>query len=425
MKMSFLRTIRFCSILIAGWSGLPAARGGGIPNVAPAVPSQSFAAARSSTQRKVVEDCVDHALSWIASEQAPDGSFPTPYAPEAQPAVTSLCVLAFLSRGHQPGFGPYGAQLDRAIDFVLSCQKEDGLFSYEEPDDPTGLQQGFGFGRGGASRIANAATYDHAIAGLMLGEVFGHANAQRTRQIKEAMDKALQFTRELQNRTKEMPEDKGGWRYLRIQFNGADSDLSVTGWHLMFLRSARNAEFNVPQKYIDEAMSFVHRCWVDSEGLFHYTTWGSQQPQNTRGLMGSAIVSLALAGQHESPQALAAGDWLLAHPYRYYGEKVGGGGRGGFNGGGGDRFLYSTYYCSQAAAQLGGRYWTGIYPPIATILVKAQEADGYFLAPDAAGGFRGGRGGGTGEAAYGPMYSTAMAVLSLTPAFQLLPVYQR
>jgi hypothetical protein len=262
----------------------------------------------------------------------------------------------------------------------------------------------------------------------MLGEVYGHVDAQRTREVKLAIDKALQFTRELQTRTKESADDEGGWRYLRLRYqNDADSDLSVTGWHLMFLRSARNAEFNVPQKYVDEAMDFVHRCWVEDDGLFHYTTWGSQSNYYTRGLMGSAIVSLSLAGQHESPQALAAGDWLLAHPYLAFGQRIGTT----------DRFYYSTYYCSQAAAQLGGRYWKGIYPPIAEILVHAQDADGSFPSADSI-SVRGGgtvrgtgavRGGGMrgvmGEAMYGPDYMTAMAVLSLTPAYQLLPVYQR
>jgi hypothetical protein len=311
--------------------------------------------------------------------------------------------------------------MDRAIDFVISCQKPDGLFSYEDSGNPLGQmpQQGFGFGRGGGTgRNANAATYNHAIAGLMLGEVFGHASAQQTGEIKQAIQKALQFSRELQTRPKDAPEDKGGWRYLRLQFD-ADSDLSVTGWHLMFLRSARNAEFNVPQKYIDEAMEFVHRCWVEDDGMFHYTAQGSQQTQKTRGLMGSAIVSLALAGQHESPQALAAGEWLLAHPFQTYGQTFGQG----------DRFLYSTYYCSQAAAQLGGRYWTGIFPPIAQMLVRSQQADGSFIAISAgvAGGAGVGRGvgRGSGEAMYGAAYSTAVAVLSLTPAYQLLPVYQR
>jgi hypothetical protein len=389
-----------------------------------------LAAALTPSQWKQVEDCVDRALAWIANSQASDGSFPS--LQQAQPAVTALCVLAFLSRGHQPGFGPYGAQMDRAIDFVMSCQKPDGLFDYEPPtlnldsgQAPDGSQilqiipqQGFvGRGGGGVGRNASSATYNHAISGLMLGEIFGHVSAQRTKEVKAAMEKALQFTRDLQTRDKP-EEDKGGWRYLRLQgMTPADSDLSVTGWHLMFLRSARNAEFNVPQQYIDEAMEFVHRCWVEDDGLFHYTTWGSQSFQYTRGLMGSAIVSLSLAGQHDSPQALAAGDWLLAHPYLAFGQRIGQG----------DRFYYSTYYCSQAAAQLGGRYWKGIFPPIAEILVRAQNADGSFPpdSPSQYGGFGRGRGGGSGEAMYGMDYTTAMAVLSLTPAYQLLPVYQR
>ena len=272
-----MTVFRFGLALAVAWAGLAAARGGGAANPAPAVPSQSFAAALSPAQWKQVENCVDRALAWLATQQAPDGSFRT--MTQGQPAITGLCVLAYLSRGHQPGFGPYGAQMDRAIDFVISCQKPDGLFSYEAPDDSTGFNGRMG--RGGLPRGATAGTYNHAIAGLMLGEVFGHADAQRTKEIKKAMDKALQFTRALQTRPKAAPEDQGGWRYLRVQFNGADSDLSVTGWHLMFLRSARNAEFNVPQKYIDDAMSFVHRCWVEDDGLFHYTAQGSQSYANT------------------------------------------------------------------------------------------------------------------------------------------------
>ena len=439
MRVLSRPTVRVCCLLLAVWSGLAGPGGGGMPASAASGPSESLKSALSPAQWKQMEGCVDRALAWIASSQAPDGSFPS--LQQGQPAVTSLCVLAFLSRGHQPGFGPYGVQMNRAIDFVLSCQESDGLFDYEPPSaagvvpgsgaagenpgqiaDASQIEQQLvpqraysGFGRNVVGRNASGATYNHAIAGLMLGEVFGHVDAQRTKEVKLAIDKALLFTRNLQTRSKESDDDKGGWRYIRLQFE-ADSDLSVTGWHLMFLRSARNAEFNVPQAWVDEAMDFVHRCWVEDDGLFHYTAWGSQSSQYTRGLMGSAIVSLSLAGQHESLQALAAGDWLLAHPYQEFGQKIGRG----------DRFYYSTYYCSQAAAQLGGRYWKGIYPPIVETLVRAQEADGSFPSPDGT-SFRGfgGRGGGTGEAMYGQDYMTAMAVLSLTPAYQLLPVYQR
>ena len=372
------------------FSAVPAALGGGMTNNI--APTESLASALSPAEWIQVEGCVDRALAWIASQQAPDGSFPTP--PSAQPAVTSLCVLAFLSRGYQPGIGPYGAQLNRAIDFVLECQMPDGLFSYEAPEP---FHAPF--------RASHTATYNHAIAGLMLSEVFGHVSGARSKAVKQCVQRALQYTLNLQGRPKQYPNDKGGWRYLYIQRApaNADSDLSVTGWQLMFLRSARNAEFKVPQQYIDDAMDYIHRTWNERKGMFHYEISASQSDRYSRGLMGSAILSLALGGQHQSPEALAAGDWLLAHPFRDFGEQVGGS----------DRFFYSTYYCSQAAAQLGGHYWTGIFPPIAGILLQVQRPDGSFPLENRNDGM------------FGPAYSSAMAVLSLTPAYQILPVYQR
>jgi hypothetical protein len=374
-------------------------------------------AALSEDKWQQVDGAVDRGLAWIASQQTAGGRFGDYETPDStQPAVTSLCIMAFLSRGHLPGYGPYGDALNRAVDFVISCQMEDGLFSYlaplgaqHRPDTPVGN-----------------AVYNHAIAGLMLGEVYGHVTGPRMKQVRIALDKALAFTRALQTREKANPEDRGGWRYLRLFYmfddSPPDSDMSVTAWQLMFLRSARNAEFNVPQVYIDNAMAYVHRSFDPDEGVFYYVLSGGQGGQFTRGLVGAGIVALSLAGEHRSPMALKAGEWLLAHPFRYFDQTFGGGGRMGGNGG--DRFYYSTYYCSQAAAQLGGHYWETLFPPLADILVSAQNHDGSWPRSNGGGGGFGG-GGGRNEWRIGPVYPTAMAVLSLTPGDQLLPVYQR
>src|SRR5437870_4023656 len=82
--------------------------------------------------------------------------------------------------------------------------------------------------------------------GLMLGEVYGQVSGPRAKQVKQAIERALKFSQELQSRPKR-PVDKGGWRYVPRFYSGIDSDLSVTGWQLMFFRSAKNAEFNVPE----------------------------------------------------------------------------------------------------------------------------------------------------------------------------------
>ncbi len=360
-----------------------------------ALQPRPLAEALSALDRRLLENSVDRALSWIAGQQAANGSFPT--LPQAQPAITSLCVLAFLSRGHQPGLGPYGGLIDKGIDFVISCQRSNGLFSYELPE---ALHVDDG--------ASHTAVYNHAIAGLMLGEVYGHVTGPRAEEVKRAMEKALQFTRNLQTRPKAYAADQGGWRYLRLRYDSqtADSDLSVTAWQLMFLRSARNAEFNVPQQYVDQALEFVHRCWKEKEGVFYYAIDGSGYGdiRTGRGMVAAGIVSLALAGQHDSPIELAAGDWLLRHPCQQFGERIGNA----------DRFFYSAYYMSQAAAQLGGRYWAGIFPPLAAALLSAQSPDGSWPAEV---GHR--------DMMFGNVYTSALAVLTLTPAFQLLPVYQR
>ena len=383
----------FGLLALCGWDCKAPAADAATNQPAAPVKTKALADALAPAKWKEVEGAVDRALAWIASQQLADGSFPT--LSSAQPAVTSLCVMAFLSRGHLPGNGPYGQQLNRAIDFVVSCQRPDGLFSYEVPGP---FHENH--------RASATASYNHAIAGLMLGEVYGHVTGARAKAVKAAIESALQFTRNLQTRFKARPVDQGGWRYLRLKGPAdPDSDLSITVWQLMFLRSARNAEFAVPQGYVDEAVTFVQRCWDERRGTFCYAL----QPDgsgfgSSRGMMGAGIVSLSLAGQHDTPMARRAGDWLLAHPYRRFGESFGPW----------DRFFYSTYYCSQAAAQLGGKYWEGFFPPLADVLLKVQSFDGSWPAEP-----------GQGDAIFGNDYSTAMAVLSLTPAYQLLPVYQR
>lgn len=171
----------------------------------------------------------------------------------------------------------------------------------------------------------------------------------------------------------------------------------------MFLRSARNAEFAVPKEYVEEAVTYVLRCWAETEGLFYYKTSGSER-RWSRGMVGAGALSLAMAGQHQTRIAQRAGDWLLAHPFRRFGESVGRG----------DRFFYSSYYCSQAMAQLGGRHWKQFFPGFVNVLLSAQQPSGEWP-PEPHGS----------DDMFGNTYTTALAVLSLTPPLQLLPVYQR
>ena len=79
----------------------------------------------------------------------------------------------------------------------------------------------------------------------------------------------------------------------------------------MFLRSARNAGFEVPADRIDDAVAFVKRSFDQREGIFIYST---RKPSRTRSMAGAGILALAHAGLHHTQEAQRAGDWLLRSP---------------------------------------------------------------------------------------------------------------
>ena len=349
--------------------------------------------ALSQAEWKRVDTALERALAWMASHQNSDGSLPT--LSQGQPAITSLCTLAFLSCGHQPGSDKYHQQLNRAIDFVLASQQPSGLFTFGRPLNGH-VHQG----------TSHTATYNHAIAGLMLCEAYGQVDTVRSTRIAKAVDKAIAMTARIQQEpAKANAMDNGGWRYLyRVgAFTPSDSDLSVTGWQLMFLRSAKNAQFEVPDAMVSDATNYVERCFDERQGGFVYGLIGNDR-HITRGTMGAGALSLALGGKHQTRMARRIGDWLLQHPFDTYGRTMHVE----------DRFHYSAYYCSHAMAQLGGDYWRRFFPVVAKTLLGAQLPDGSWASEI-----------GRDDAIYGPAYPTALSVLTLTPAYQMLPVYQR
>jgi len=337
------------------------------------------------SQWNKLDNAVDRALAFLARSQGSDGSYETHYS--GQPAVTALCTMAFLSRGHLPDDGKYQQQILRSVDYVLDAQATDGTI----------MVQGVSSSRGAHFE----GNYNHAISGLMLTEVYGMTNESRQARIGRAIDQALKLSRSQQTRRKQYPEDGGGWRYMK-RFGVTDSDLSVTAWQLMFLRSARNAEFNVPEKWIEEAMQYVHRTFDPREQGFRYGLRGEDN-YCSRGMVGAGVVSLSLGGEHESEKAQQAGKWILRSSFDVYNY-----GRGE------DRYHYSAFYCSQAVFQLGDEYWFQFYPKLLDILVKNQNSDGSWDSE------KNGN-----DNKYGSYYSTALAVLALTPPYQILPIYQR
>ncbi len=352
----------------------------------------------TSAEWESVDDSVERALVWLASTQQRNGSFPT--LPQGQPGVTSLCVMAFVAQGHVPGEGPYGAQLLKAIEYIASCQKQNGLLSLIAPRGET-------ISRNVSYEISNTAPYNHALSGLTLSEAYAMGQASQIENLDSTIKNAIEATLAMQRWPKRVPEEKGGWRYLNVQ-GDFNADLSVSGWQLMFLRSAKNAGFDVPQKPIDEAVGFVRKCYRPKFGAFLLRV--TDIDERSRGMAGAGILALAHAGLHDAPEAIQAGEWILEQDFRRYNQIE----RFTQTQFPRDRYHYSAFVCTQAMYQLGGKYWQQFYPPMVRVLLKNQTPEGSWPAENH-----------RYDGQFGTTYSTALAVMALGAPNQLLPIFQR
>ncbi len=369
-------------VVLLALAGLVSGAAAGEPASAPSAEDRGVRSSGLPAQLQTrVDDSIDRALAWIATEQQSDGSFPT--IRSGQPGVTGLCLLAFLSRGHLPAAEPYGRHIKAGTNYIIEAQRANGLLSLH------------GSGKPGI--------YNHAIGGLALSELCGMTDSATSSRIRAVLRPAVGFTLRHQKFRKRWPVDEGGWRYLEQCGSLDDSDLSITSWQLLFLRSAKNAGFEVPSKVIDDGIAYVQRCFDEPRGTFVYAIRGSNR-RPTRSMAGAGILSLSLGGLHDTEPARATGQWILKHPFSQYNVHVG----SPF-----DRFHYGAFYCSHAMFQLGGEYWDPFFATLARTLVENQRSDGSW---DREGNRDGG---------WGNVYTSALVVLALSPPYQLLPVFQR
>jgi hypothetical protein len=318
-------------------------------------------------KRDTLEKNIDRALVFLKNNQEKkNGAWYSNDTPHT--AVTALAVMAFLSAGHVPDEGPYGAVVTKGIRYILSKQRADGIF-----DCPTGTTM-----------------YHQGICTLMLAEVAGMTDAKLGKECRTALQKAVKVLLAAQAKS---GTAKGGWRYAP---DGNDADMSVTGWQLLALRAAKNLGCDIPSERIDLALEYVRRCHDSNSGGFGY------QPGNSATIpcTGTGILCLAICGDQklrESREILQAGSYLINAPIDPNATY----------------FSYGIYYGAQAAFQLGSgkarnNYWE-VYRPKLHKVLFASQLDGSWPSSDG----------------IGASYSTAMAVLALTVEYRFLPIYQR
>jgi hypothetical protein len=309
---------------------------------------------------------ISRGLLFLAKQQNPDGSFDGG-APSV--AATGLCVLAYLSAGNAPDVGKYGLSLRSSTDWLLTKQAPDGYF-----------------GEG------DRGMYTHAIATLALTQVYGvEPDAARRVHMHAALARAVAVILAAQNVQKSNPAYAGGWRYEKTS---ADSDLSLSGWNCMALRGAGAIGIDVPPDARKRAADFILRCFDNNAKGFGYQPGNPAQTGETA--IGVLCLHLLDASDANLPRLDGAAKYLESHPIDDNSPFP----------------YYAGYYLTQAAFQRDGDTWSRAGRPTLERLIRLQDKDGGW--PQSKSAQEPGR-----------VYSTALALGSLTVPYRLLPVYQR
>lgn len=330
--------------------------------------------ARDETDR-----AVDRAIAWLLTQQREDGAV---LDKGHDTTMTSLAIMALASVGIQPADpGPEGETMLKALNFVLQ----------EDRVDTTGY-----FGAKDGSRM-----YGHGITTLMLTEMLGMAvSDDQDKLIHDRCQKAIDLILSSQQEQKPV-HYRGGWRYTP---GAKDADLSVSVWQLMALRSAKNDGLKVPGTAIEEAVEYLRRSYaarLDRNGLPDKEASGfSYEPQRnspTFTMTAAGLLAMQVCGEYESPLVAGAADWLLARPPKWT-----------------ERFCsYGTYYYAQGMYQRGGEHAETAGRLVREMLLKQQRPDGAWLAQNGS------------EKNHGAVYSTSLAILSLSVKYHYLPIYQK
>ena len=168
----------------------------------------------------------------------------------------------------------------------------------------------------------------------------------------------------MQRWPKDISTDLGGWRYIN-DYDQSDSDLSVTGWHLMFLRSARNAGFPVPTKAINDAVAY-HPPNVFTRTTEHSTTSNQSGDLAAAGMAGAGILALGHAGLSQLGGSQASARRTCSgYSFEVYN------GNGRFKR---DRYHYSLFMCCQGMYQMGSPYWEQFFPRTVRAVLAHQHA---------------------------------------------------
>ena len=287
------------------------------------------------------EQAVRAGLDWLSRHQADDGHWSDPAKCEqgaacgdlhfnAAVAETGLAVLAFQAGGNYYfNDAKYSERVTRGLDWLVGKQRPDGCL----------------FG-------PHSTWYEHGIATFALAEACGVAlanNEDPDPRYLSAARLAVKFIEEHQYA-------QGGWRYdLNIQQAG---DASVSGWQVLALKSALEAQIDVSPETMQRVRQFYENLADPNTGTTGYTHRGD--PTDLTTAVGLIVQEFILNEPH-SPLALKAVEHLQRRAAAGVGNSAD---------------MYTLYNGTLAMFLARGAAWRQWNGEVRDAIVKRQEKQG-------------------------------------------------
>jgi hypothetical protein len=258
------------------------------------------------------EHSVGLGLQWLARQQGQNGSWSLsgPYSNgsgEANPeGATAMALLAFQGAGYTPQDDP-GQPFTPVV-----VGGWDWLLQQVDPE-------------GQVCRTAqgNQKMYTQALGTIALCELYAMTEDS---QYYDAAQRAVDYCLRAQS-------SGGGWRY---NF-GEQGDLSVTGWMVMAMQSARMAGFEVPDPAMEKAGQFLDTVAHQGGSLYSYIP----QEKPTPAMTAEGLLCRQYLGWRRNDERLLSGvNYLLSNLPTWETKNV-----------------YHWYYATQVCHHMGGRVW--------------------------------------------------------------------
>ena len=198
------------------------------------------AAALAAGPNGDVDRAVARGLEWLAAHQSRLGHW-TASGDTYPTAMTALAGIALLCEGSTTTQGKYAPNIRKAVDYLVSHSRSNGLIGDPDRDDRY--------------------TYGHGFSMLFLSQVLGEEeDAERREQLVDVLTRAVQFTGRAQT-------SAGGWGYVSAKDGDGFDEGSTTITQVQGCAAAATPASPCPRKSSTRPSSTSRTCTGPDGGV--------------------------------------------------------------------------------------------------------------------------------------------------------------